>query len=47
MESKTIFDFLHFSHPTEEQGKVLKAMEVFIDEKDEKMIIRKNFMFFK
>ena len=34
MESKTIFDFLHFSHPTEEQGKVLKAMEVFIDEKD-------------
>jgi len=34
MESKTIFDFLHFSHPTEEQGKVLKAMENFIDEKD-------------
>lgn len=34
MESKTIFDFLHFSQPTVEQGLVLKAMENFIDEKD-------------
>ncbi len=34
MESKTIFDFLHFSNPTEEQGLDLKAMENFIDEKD-------------
>lgn len=34
MESKPIFDFLHFSHPTKEQETVLKAMESFIDEKD-------------
>ena len=34
MVSKTIFNFLHFSHPTEEQERVLKAMEDFIDEKD-------------
>ena len=34
MESKTILDFLHFSHPTKEQATVLKAMECFIDEKD-------------
>jgi exodeoxyribonuclease-5 len=34
MESKTIFDFLHFSHPTKEQETVLKAMENFIDEKN-------------
>jgi hypothetical protein len=34
MESRTILDFLHFSHPTKEQETVLKAMESFIDEKD-------------
>lgn len=34
MELKTIFDFLHFSHPTKEQELVLKAMADFIDEKD-------------
>ncbi|MBK9300625.1 MAG: AAA family ATPase [Bacteroidetes bacterium] len=34
MESKTILDFLHFSHPTKEQAAVLKAMESFVDEKD-------------
>lgn len=34
MESKTIFDFLHFSHPTKEQELVLQAMANFIDEKD-------------
>ena len=31
---KTIFDFLHFNHPTKEQETVLKAMETFIDEAD-------------
>ncbi|MGK7395845.1 MAG: ATP-dependent DNA helicase, partial [Candidatus Cyclobacteriaceae bacterium M3_2C_046] len=30
MESKKIFDFLHFNHPTQEQENVLKAMESFI-----------------
>lgn len=30
MESKTILNFLHFSHPTAEQLSVLKAMEDFI-----------------
>ena len=34
MDSNTIFDFLHFNHPTKEQEIVLKAMENFILEKD-------------
>jgi hypothetical protein len=35
MESKTILDFLHFSHPTKEQEIVLKAMEGFVNENNQ------------
>jgi exodeoxyribonuclease-5 len=34
METNSILNFLHFSHPTKEQHTVLKAMETFIDEAD-------------
>ncbi|MBL0049703.1 MAG: AAA family ATPase [Bacteroidetes bacterium] len=30
MENKSIFDFLHFSHPTKEQETVLRVMEDFV-----------------
>lgn len=30
MEDKTIFKYLHFSHPTKEQSTVLRAMEDFV-----------------
>ena len=35
MESKSILDFLHFSHPTKEQEIVLKAMEDFVNESNQ------------
>jgi hypothetical protein len=34
MGNQSIFRFLHFTHPTQEQEIVLNAMENFIDEKD-------------
>lgn len=42
MTTKNIFDFLHFSHPTQEQKTVLKAMEEFVninDNQDDFMIL--------
>lgn len=34
MKTNSIFDFLHFNNPTEEQKAVLKAMESFVDNED-------------
>ena len=35
MESKNIFSFLHFNHPTKEQSNVLKAMEDFVSSENQ------------